>query len=90
MAGRRSEAVDGICLDLADKPTNYGFFGRCGVAKGEKSAFPQARVVALAECGTHAMFDAVIGPYTTSEKKCKTGLLDSFEEGMLCQADGGF
>src|SRR5665647_2247183 len=37
---------------------------RPGVMKGERSAFPQARVVALAECGTHAMFDAVIGPYT--------------------------
>src|SRR5664279_2007176 len=90
LAGRRLVAVDGTCLDLADTPTNDAFFGRPGVAKGEKSAFPQARVVALAECGTHAMFDAVIGSYTTSEKKLTTGLLDSLEKGMLCLADRGF
>ena len=90
LAGRRLVAVDGTCLDLADTPANDAFFGRPGVSKGEKSAFPQARVVALAECGTHAMFDAVIGPYTTSENKLTTGLLDSLEEGMLCLADRGF
>ena len=90
LAGRRLVAVDGTCLDLADTPANDAFFGRPGVAKGEKSAFPQARVVALAECGTHAMFDAVIGSYTTSEKKLTTGLLDSLEKGMLCLADRGF
>ena len=81
LAGRRLVAVDGTCLDLADTPTNDAFFGRPGVAKGEKLAFPQARAVALAECGTHAMFDAVIGCYTTSEKKLITGLLDSLEKG---------
>ena len=46
---------------------NDEFFGRPGVNKGEQAAFPQARVVALAECGTHAIFDAEIGAYTTSE-----------------------
>jgi hypothetical protein len=58
LAGRRLVAVDGTCLDLADTPANDRFFGRPGVAKGERSAFPQARVVALAECGTHAIFGA--------------------------------
>ena len=37
---------------------NEAFFGRPGVNKGEQAAFPQARVVALAECGTHAIFAA--------------------------------
>lgn len=90
LAGRRLVAVDGTCLDLADTPANDAFFGRPGTAKGEKSAFPQARVVALAECGTHAMFDAVIGPYTSSEKKLTTDLIDSLKAGMLCLADRGF
>ena len=62
LAGRRLVAIDGTCLDLADTPANDTLFGRPGVNKGERSAFPQARVVALAECGTHAMFDAEIGP----------------------------
>ncbi len=67
LAGRRLVAVDGTCLDLADTPANDAFFGCPGVAKDERSAFPQARLVALAECGTHAIFDAVAGPYTSSE-----------------------
>jgi hypothetical protein len=90
LAGRRLVAIDGTCLDLADTPANDGHFGRPGVNKGERSAFPQARVVALAECGTHAMFDAVIGPYTTSENALSADLLDRLAPGMLCLADRGF
>jgi hypothetical protein len=58
--------------------------------KGERSAFPQARVVAMAECGTHAMFEAVIGPYTKSERALTGELLDRLRPGMLCMADRGF
>lgn len=90
LAGRRLVAIDGTCLDLADTPANDAFFGRPGVNKGERSAFPQARVVAVAECGTHAVFDAVIGPYTTSENVLARDLLDRLEPGMLCIADRGF
>jgi len=90
LAGRRLVAIDGTCLDLADTPANDAFFGRPGVMKGERSAFPQARVVALAECGTHAMFDAVIGPYTTSENALAGELVGQLEPGMLCLADRGF
>lgn len=90
LAGRRLVAIDGTCLDLADTPANDAFFGRPGVNKGERSAFPQARVVALAECGTHAMFDAEVGPYTTSENALARQLLDRLEAGMLCVADRGF
>ncbi len=90
LAGRRLVAIDGTCLDLADTQANDGFFGRPGVMKGERSAFPQARVVALAECGTHAIFDAVIGPYTTAENTLARGLLGRLTKGMLCLADRGF
>ena len=67
LAGRRLVAIDGTTFDVADSAVNAEWFGRPGVNKGERSAFPQARVVALAECGTHAIFDAEVGPYTTSE-----------------------
>jgi len=90
LAGRRLVAIDGTCLDLPDTPANDSHFGRPGVMKGERSAFPQARVVALAECGTHAMFDAVISPYTTSENAASAELLGRLEAGMLCLADRGF
>jgi len=90
LAGRRLVAIDGTCLDLPDTPANDAFFGRPGVNKGERSAFPQARVVALAECGTHAMFEAVIGPYTSSEAALSVELLGRLAPGMLCLADRGF
>jgi hypothetical protein len=90
LAGRRLVAIDGTCLDLPDTPANDSHFGRPGVNKGERSAFPQARVVALAECGTHAMFEAVVGPYATSENALSGDLLARLRPGMLCLADRGF
>ncbi len=90
LAGRRLVAIDGTCLDLADTPANDEHFGRPGVNKGERSAFPQARVVALAECGTHAIFDAAIGAYTSSESALSGQLLARLSPGMVCLADRGF
>jgi hypothetical protein len=90
LAGRRLVAIDGTCVDLADTPANDAFFGRPGVMKGERSAFPQARVVALAECGTHAIFDAEVGPYTTSENALARQLVGRLKPQMLCIADRGF
>jgi Insertion element 4 transposase N-terminal/Transposase DDE domain len=90
LAGRRMVAVDGTCLDVADTPANDGHFGRPGVTKGEKAAFPQARVVALAECGTHAVFAAKIGAYSDGEATLADGLFDVLTEDMLLLADRGF
>ncbi|RGE15677.1 IS4 family transposase [Leucobacter sp. wl10] len=90
LAGRRLVAIDGTCLDVADAPGNDEHFGRPGVMKGERAAFPQARVVAVAECGSHAVIDAVVDPYTVSENAASGELLDRLESGMLCLADRGF
>ena len=90
LAGRRLVAIDGTCLDVADTPVNAEFFGRPGVNKGEKSAFPQARLVGLAECGTHAMFDAQVGAYATSEVALAAELVGRLQPGMLVLADRGF
>ena len=89
LAGRRLVAIDGMCLDVADTVENDSWFGRAGVTKGERAAFPQARVVAVAECGTHAMFDAVVGAYTTSENTLAQKLVDRLQPGMLVLADRG-
>ena len=43
LAGRRLVAIDGTCLDLPDTAANDSHYGRPGVMKGERSAFPQAR-----------------------------------------------
>jgi len=82
--------MDGTTFDVADSDVNNAFFGRPGVNRGERSAFPQARMVALAECATHAIFDAEIGPYTTSEPAMSKLLLDRLEPGMVLTADRGF
>lgn len=90
LAGRRLVAIDGMCLDVADTTVNHEHFGRPGVNKGEQAAFPQARVVALAECGTHAVFAAEIGKYSQSEATLTEPLLGRLEDGMLLLADRGF
>ncbi len=90
LAGRRLVAIDGTTLDVADSDVNHEHFGRPGVNKGERSAFPQARVVGLAECSTHAIFDAEIGPYTTGENTLARDLVARLGPGMVCLADRGF
>jgi len=90
LAGRRLVAIDGTTLDVADTEANVTEFGRPGVNKGEQSAFPQARVVALAECGTRAMFAAVVGAYTTGENTLAVDLVERLGPGVLLLADRGF
>ena len=90
LAGRRLVAIDGTCLDVADTPGNAEFFGRPGSACGEQAAFPQARLVALAECVTHALLDATVGPCRTSEIELSRQLVARLEPGMLVLADRGF
>jgi hypothetical protein len=90
LAGRRLVAIDGTCLDVADSEVNDEFFGRPGVNKGERSAFPQARVVAVGECCTRAIIDAEVGAYTTGENTLAGALCDRLEADMLVLADRGF
>lgn len=91
VAGRRLVAVDGTCLDVADTPANDEHFGRAGVSKGEQAAFPMARLLAVAECGTHAIFAARVGAYAESEGALSAELLpQALQPGMLLSADRGF
>jgi hypothetical protein len=87
--GRRCMAIDGTVFDVPDTTENAAHFGRPGSGRGD-SAFPQARVVALAECGTHAIVAAEIGPCTTGETTLARKLFSSLEEGMLLLVDRGF
>ena len=54
-----------------------------------QGAFPQIRMVGLAECGTHAIVDAVIGRYTDAEQRLVPGLFGSFVPGMLVSGRPG-
>lgn len=90
LAGRRLVAIDGTCIETADSEANAEYFGRPPTSKGERAAFPCARLVAIAECGTHAMFAARIGPYTSSETTLARQMLEHIGPGMVLTADRGF
>ena len=85
----RLVAIDGTTLDVADTEANDERFGRPGASRGS-SAFPQARLVGFAECGTHAITGAAIGAYSDSEQTLTRRLLSQLGPGMLCLADRGF
>lgn len=90
LEGWRLMSIDGTTLDLADTADNDRHFGRPGSGRGERSAWPQLRMVGVAESGTHAIVDAALGPYTTSEASLARGLFSSLVPGMLVIADRGF
>ena len=87
--GQRLVSMDGTVLDVADTPSNLTAFGRHHSGRGE-AAFPQIRIVALAECGTHAMFAAKIGGSGEGENTIAEPLATACRPGMLVLADRGF
>lgn len=88
--GWRLMAVDGSCMDVADEAANAEFFGYPAASRGQ-SAFPQARVLGLVECGTHAVVAASIAPYAFSEVAMARQLLPAKLTGdMLVMADRNF
>jgi Insertion element 4 transposase N-terminal/Transposase DDE domain len=88
--GLRVMAVDGSCMDVADESANAKFFGYPGASRGH-SAFPQARVLGLVECGTHVVTAAEVAPYGRSEQVMAAQLLPSkLKPDMLVLADRNF
>ncbi|MEV7776584.1 IS4 family transposase [Kitasatospora sp. NPDC086791] len=86
----RVMAIDGTTFDVPDSEENAARFGRPKTHRGERSAFPQVRVVALAECGTHAITHAAVGPFTTAEPVLARELFGALGQGDLLLADRGF
>jgi hypothetical protein len=86
----RLMAVDGSCMDVADEAVNAAHFGYPGASRGS-SAFPQARLLGLVECGTHVVVAASIAPYKHSEVAMATLLLPAkLTAEMLVMADRNF
>jgi len=86
----RLVAADGTTLDVPDTDSNVAEFGRPGSSRGSgKGAFPQVRMAALAECGTHAIFAAAMGALAVHESKLVRKLLAYLGSGMLLIADRG-
>src|SRR5512142_1506062 len=82
-------AIDGFEVDLPDSSQNAAEFGYAGSGEN-RSAFPKARVVALAECGTHAFLAAEIGDYATGEKTLAARLYPRLRDDELLTADRNF
>lgn len=85
----RVMAIDGSTLDVPDEKANAQHFGYPGASRGE-TAFPQLRFVALAECGTHVLLNAVPGAYATSELKLAEAVIPHVDPTMLLMADRNF
>src|SRR5215212_242800 len=87
--GWRLTSLDGSCLDVADTAENRAEFGAPGASRGA-SAFPQLRLVALVENGTHVLFGARLGRYAEGEATLAHDVLAALRPGMLCLADRYF
>lgn len=86
----RVMAMDGSCLDVADEQANAEHFGYPAATRGQ-SAFPQARVLGLVECGTHVITAAHVAPYAHSERAMAAERLPLWlDKTMVLLADRGF
>jgi len=88
--GLRVMALDGSCMDVADEAVNAEYFGYPGASRGQ-TAFPQARLLGLVECGTHVVVAAEVAPYARSEQAMAAQLLPAkLQPDMLVLADRNF
>ena len=89
MCGLRLMALDGTVFDLPDTPHNVRVFGKRNSPRGN-SAWPQARVLAISECATHAVVEAGVWPHDFDERAAGMRLLRGLREGVLLLWDRGF
>lgn len=85
--GLRVMACDGVLLNVADTEKNDEFFDRPTNQSERAGSYPQARVVALVECGTHAIVNAKVGGYRAGEVTLAKEVLSALDNTMLCIAD---
>lgn len=89
LRGWRLLAIDGFEVDVPDSRENAAEFGYAGSGEN-RSAFPKARVVALAECGTHAFVAAEVDAYRVGEKTLAQRLYPRLRRDELLTADRNF
>jgi hypothetical protein len=87
--GMRLMALDGFTIDVADAPRNARAFGRPGTARAP-GAFPQARVLALCETGSHVLWRWQVKPFGAGEVTMAPGLLRHLRRDMLLLWDRNF
>jgi hypothetical protein len=87
--GLRLMALDSFVVDVADSPDNDRVFGRPSSGRS-RSAFPQARLLALCEVGTHVLWKTQIKPCRRGEATMAPPLLRHLQPDMLLLWDRGF
>jgi hypothetical protein len=80
--------IDGFEIDLPDSKANAAEFGYAG-SGDNRSALPKARVVALAECGTHAFLAAEV-PTAWGRRRWRSGCIRGCAPMSCSPADRGF
>lgn len=86
----RLMSLDGSTMEVPDTPANEEHFGRPSVSRGEKSAYPRLRWVALGEAGTRAVVGVEAGAYREGETSLARPLFQRLSPGMLCLCDRYF
>jgi hypothetical protein len=89
LRGWRVLAIDGFEVDVPDTDDNAAEFGYAG-SDENRSAYPKARVVAMAECGTHAFVAAEVDAYRVGEKTLAQRLYPRLRADELLTADRNF
>ena len=87
--GMRLMALDGFVADIPDMPVNDKVFGRPAGGRAP-GAFPQVRIAALCEAGTHVMYRWLIKPLHVAEQRMAEWLLGFLEPDMLLLWDRNF
>jgi hypothetical protein len=87
--GLRLMALDGFVVDVPDSAANARVFGRPGSSRSP-AAFPQARVLALCETGTHVCWRTLTKPCHRGEVTMAPALLRHLQKDMLLLWDRNF
>ena len=85
----RLMALDGFVVNVPDTPANDRVFGRPGGGRSP-GAFPQTRVLALCEIGTHILWKCLVKPVRRGEITMARALLRFLAPDMLLLWDRGF
>jgi hypothetical protein len=81
-------ALDGSVFEAPDTPANRKVLGSASNQHGD-GAYPQLRLAAICEVGTHVITDVEMGPYVASEQTLSLKMLRRLPSGRLVLMDRG-
>jgi len=82
-------AIDGTGVRIANTPANEQAYGRPGSGRS-KTAYPQARVVAVLAIGSRLVTDFVVGSQQVGEQTLARDLIDKMPDLSVLILDRGF